>query len=513
MIQPERIKPINQHPVRQGQYVLYWMQASQRASWNHALEYAILRANELRLPVVVSFFLTGSFPGANLRHYTFMLEGLCEVERELGERGIGMITLCAEPHTGAMALARNASMVITDRGYLRIQREWRHRAGESVPCALIQVESDVIVPVETASGKEEYSAGTLRPKLHRLLPEYLVPLTPATPVRDSIELELPLPPGTVPLDLSRAVMNGGKEEIPDLDTGVPPVDAYHGGISRARALLDRFISDRLPHYQALSAHPELDLTSRLSPYLHFGQISPLDIAFRLLTGEEHHPGQETSDPPVSPRGHGHGGGSPARAGYRHSTIRDDTGIARRLPALPRQGEWEQEDPNIAAFLEQLIVRRELAVNFTEYNPAYDGYESAVHAWARASLHQHRNDPRPHRYSLGELENAETHDPSWNAAQRELLVTGHMHNYMRMYWGKKILEWTETPKLAFDTALYLNNRYQLDGRDQNGFAGVAWCFGRHDRAWKEREVFGKVRYMNRHGLERKFTIERYEKRYR
>jgi deoxyribodipyrimidine photo-lyase len=167
----------------------------------------------------------------------------------------------------------------------------------------------------------------------------------------------------------------------------------------------------------------------------------------------------------------------------------------------------ESNENRDAFIEELVVRRELAINFCEFEPDYDSY-TCLPEWAKTTLAEHRDDNRPYRYTRAQLEAAETHDPYWNAAMREMVHTGYMHNYMRMYWGKKILEWTNKPEYAFRTALYLNNKYLLDGRDPNSYAGVAWVFGNHDRGWREREVFGKVRYMNAAGLERKCDIEAY-----
>lgn len=178
------------------------------------------------------------------------------------------------------------------------------------------------------------------------------------------------------------------------------------------------------------------------------------------------------------------------------------------------GEAERADPFLAGrdvFLEQLLVRRDLAINFVVHNPAYKEYRS-IPQWARRSLERHRADPRPYLYDDDTLENAATHDSYWNAAQRQMLVTGHMHNYMRMCWGKKIIEWKRDPEEAFHLLTRLNDTYQLDGRDANGYAGIAWCFGNHDRPWKERPVFGQVRYMNAAGLERKFSMETYVERY-
>ncbi|NTV53871.1 MAG: deoxyribodipyrimidine photo-lyase [Syntrophaceae bacterium] len=446
MIHPSRIQPLNGRSIQDGRYVLYWMQASQRLECNHALEYAVGEANSRNLPVVVVFGLTDRFPEANLRHYAFMLEGLEEVRRGLYNRGIRFALLHRSPELAATALAEEAALVVADRGYLRIQRQWRNHVAKNSPCAVVQVESDAVVPVETASPKEEYTAGTLRPKLQRILEGYLAPLKDRPVRRDSL---------TFRLDVDTV------EDFPSLlkkmkiDRAVSPVRALRGGTDRANALLDEFIAKKIRHYDELRSDPGLDYSSHLSPYLHFGQISPLTVALRV-SGE------------------------------------------RSIPAAARE-----------SFLEELIVRRELSMNFVFYNGRYDEYE-CLPDWARKTLAEHAKDRRDYRYGPEQWESAGTHDPYWNAAQREMMITGKMHNYMRMYWGKKLLEWSRTPAEAFRTALWLNNKYELDGRDPNGFAGVAWCFGKHDRAWFERKVFGKIRYMNDAGLKRKFDMDAYLK---
>jgi deoxyribodipyrimidine photo-lyase len=239
-----------------------------------------------------------------------------------------------------------------------------------------------------------------------------------------------------------------------LDRSVQPVTGFRGGYNEALRRLHSFLQDGIASYPQKHGNPASNCASSLSPFLHFGQISPLQVALEAKK-------------------------SPHRAGRE-------------------------------AFLEQLIVRRELSANFTHFHPAYDSFD-CLPDWARKTLHDHEGDERPQLYSLEQLEQAETGDPYWNAAQREMLKTGMMHNYMRMYWGKKILEWSPNPAEAFRRALYLNNRYELDGRDANGFAGVAWCFGKHDRPWGERPVFGKVRYMNEAGLRRKFDMASYLER--
>jgi deoxyribodipyrimidine photo-lyase len=447
MIHPSRIQPLNARSIQDGRYVLYWMQASQRAECNHALEYAVGAANERNLPVIVAFGLTGQFPEANLRHYSFMLEGLEEVRKGLQRRGIRFVLMRRSPELAATEMAREAALVVADRGYLRIQRRWRNHVARNAPCAVIQVESDAVVPVETASPKEEYTAGTLRPKLLRILRDYLVPLAERALRKDSLSLSLdvddekdfPTLPGRMTIDRT-----------------VGAVKSVRGGAVRGTALLEEFIAKKIRHYDDLRNDPGLDYSSHLSPYLHFGQISPLAVALRV--SEE-----------------------------------------RAVPAAARE-----------AYLEQLIVRRELSLNFVYYNERYDEFES-LPDWAKKTLAGHAGDRREYLYSLEQWERAGTHDPYWNAAQREMVLSGRMHNYMRMYWGKKLLEWSRTPAEAFRTALWLNNRYELDGRDPNGFAGVAWCFGKHDRAWPERKIFGKIRYMNDAGLKRKFDMDAYLKK--
>jgi len=447
MIQPERIQPLNDRPVRQGKFVLYWMQASQRAAYNHALEYAIGQANEQNLPVVVAFGITDRFPEANARHYTFMIEGLRELQLELQQRGIQFVVQHQSPELAAVRMARKASMVVTDRGYLRIQKSWRQKVSEKAPCRVVQVESDVVVPMEVASDKEAYAASTLRPRINAHLKRFLVPMR-RTPVRrDSLSFRFDS------LDITRTDVVGSQLRV---DRSVAPVEGFRGGASHATRLLNEFVAKKLKYYHDHRSDPSMDLGSHMSPYLHFGQVSPLHIALKVRQ-------------------------------------------ARGKPKASKE-----------AFLEELIVRRELSMNFVHFNPHYDSFE-ALPDWAKKTLKAHGKDRREYLYGLEELEHGQTHDAYWNAAQKEMVGTGKMHNYMRMYWGKKILEWSSTPEEAFRTALYLNNKYELDGRDPNAFTGVAWCFGKHDRAWPERPIFGKVRYMNDAGLRRKFDIEGYVRR--
>ena len=443
MIQKERIKALNKKEVKKGVYVLYWMQASQRAEYNHALEYAILKANELHQLVIVFFGITDHFPEGNERHYHFMLEGLKEVKQSLEKRGILMVILHKSSEMGAVPLAKKASLVIVDRGYLRIQRQWREVVANQIDCPLIQVESDVIIPVEEASPKEEYAAATIRPKIYKKLNHFLVPLKQTVSAVESLSLDFDS------FDISDVGKAISKLHI---DRSVQKVSSFQGGTQEARNHLEVFLEGKLGQFPELRNDPTHDYLSHMSPYLHFGQISPLFIALKAS---------------------------------------------------------ETKSPGTEAFLEAIIVRRELSMNFVFYNEKYDSFE-AVPEWAKKTLKAHQKDKRQYTYTLEELELAKTHDPYWNAAQKEMVVRGKMHGYMRMYWGKKIIEWSKTPEEAFRITLYLNNKYELDGRDPNGFTGVAWCSGKHDRPWGEMPIFGNVRYMNDKGLKRKFDADGYAK---
>lgn len=446
---PERIQPLNdKEPDDRGSYVLYWMQQSQRAVFNHALEYAARIANDRGQGLVVGFGLMADYPEANARHFAFMLDGLADVGEALRERGIKFVMRKGSPDEVALDLARQASVIVCDRGYLRHQRAWRKRLAEACRKRLVQVESDVVVPVNSVSDKAEYAARTIRPKIMDRIERFSGSL-PKTKLETSsvgaeIASDLPFDqPETVLADL-------------DVDRSVGPVDFSRGGTAEAQHRLTRFIRSSLKGYEENRSDPSKQQSSGLSPYLHFGQISPVEIV-------------------------------------------------RKVRAAKSVSQADKD-----AFIEELVVRRELAANFVQFTPDYDKFD-CLPDWAKDTLDEHKSDERPARYTRSQLEAGKTGDRFWNAAMAEMRETGSMHNYMRMYWGKKILEWCNTPKYAFETALYLNNKYFLDGRDCNSFANVAWIFGLHDRPWQEREVFGKVRYMNAKGLTRKFDMDAYVER--
>lgn len=423
MIPRERVQRLNDESVRGGAYVLYWMQASQRTGFNHALEHAVERANELRLPLVVGFGLMDDYPEANARHYAFMLQGLRDVLAACRERGIAFVARRGSPEKVAVDLAADAALVVCDRGYLRHQKQWREHVAKHAGCPVVRVESDVVVPVEVASDKQEFAARTIRPKLLRERDRFLVPLK-ATRVRvDASKLQLPSDIDVSDPEAALASLR--------VDRSVGVSARLIGGEVEGRRRLKQFVRAALANYPDGRREPSVAGTSMLAASLHFGQISPVEIAL---------------------------------------SVRDAD-----APAAAKE-----------AYLEELIIRRELAVNFVHYQSKYDEY-GCLPEWSRKTLRAHRRDKRYHVYSRAQLEAADTHDPYWNAAQREMNTTGFMHNSMRMYWGKKILEWKRTPEEAFADTLYLNNKYFLCGRDPNGYANVAWVFGLHDRPWGERDV--------------------------
>lgn len=435
MIHPDRI--LTHGTSQSGSYILYWMQSAVRTRYNHALEYAIRRSHELHKPLIVIFCLYSSYPSVTPRSWNFLLEGLADVSVSLHDRGISFQVFDGDPKEVIPGIADDASLLVMDQGWTRVQRDWREQVLAKVSCQSVIVEANLIVPVETVSPKEEWSAATFRRKINRMLPDYLVPLTQEK-VRYPSSDEEPFPEAMVSADhlMEKQIPAGSGCTL------------LKGGERAALAQLNTFLSGKIDRYDSARNDPTARATSLLSAYLHFGHISPLDIAMRV-----------NADP----------------------------------------------GPGTAAFLEQLIVRRELAYNFVWYNPAYDQY-TGLPAWAQKTLDKHRSDSREYEYTLREFEQGLTHDRVWNAMQQELVTTGYLHGYLRMYWGKKILEWSQSPDDGYSIAVTLNDHYQLDGRDPNGYTGVAWCFGKHDRPWKERPVFGMIRYMNEAGLRRKFRVD-------
>ncbi len=446
MIQPSRIKVLKDAPENpSGAYVLYWMGLSQRAVFNPALEYAVDEANARGLPVVVCYGIAEGFPEVNARHWTFLLEGMAEIGPALEKRGIGFVARRREGPVGtALFYAADAALVVMDRNYLKPIRRFYEDFVARSPCRTVQVEGDVVVPVETASSKHDYAARTLRPRIHRQWEDYIVPLKERVVGRraEGLALDSTLDLSNVPRLVSTL----------KADQSVGAVKRFRGGHAEAERRLGDYLSGGFGRYATVRGRPEAGAASHMSPYLHFGQISPVAIALAV------------------------------------------------------RGSQAGDAEDRAAYLEEVVVRRELAMNHVFYTPDYDDL-ACVPDWARRTLDAHRTDPRPYSYTREQFEAGETHDRYWNAAMQEMRETGYMHNHMRMYWGKKIVQWSASPAEAWDIALRLNNKYFIDGRDANSFTNVGWLFGLHDRPWGPQPVFGNVRSMSEASL-KKFDADGY-----
>ncbi|THB66937.1 MAG: deoxyribodipyrimidine photo-lyase [Desulfovibrio sp.] len=443
---PQRGLCLQQGPSQPGpdSPVVYWLHREHRALDNWGLYAAQQAALGSGAPLAVVYCLAPAYLGAIWRQFSFLLKGLEHVAQDLAKLRIPLFLLQGEPgrtvadFAGSLAAAR----VYTDFDPLRIKGQWLNDLLATYQGSVFDVDSRNIVPCRAASNKHEYAARTLRPKLRKLVPEFLAPC-PGPLVHE---------PGW-PLPAPEIDWSGIAASL-DVDRSVGEIPEIIPGEEAAQAVLDTFLSQRLPVYADKRNDPNSGVQSQLSPYLHFGMIASSRVALAVLD---------------------------------------------RAPS---------GDVNAESFLEELIVRRELADNYCLHNPDYDSVEGFPD-WAKKTLDKHRADPRPYCYSREQWEAARTHDPLWNAAQTEMRETGRMHGYMRMYWAKKILEWSESPEQAMATAIHLNDRYLLDGRDSNGYTGIAWSLGGvHDRPWKERPIFGTVRYMNESGCRRKFNVQAY-----
>jgi deoxyribodipyrimidine photo-lyase len=424
--------------------VAYWMSRDQRVHDNWALIYAQELAMAQQEALVVLFCLVPSFLGAAVRQYLFMLAGLREVEKDLSGSNIPFYLVEGNPESTIPDFLRKYGIktLVTVFDPLRIKRGWKRTVAEALDIPFFEVDTHNIIPCRVASEKLEYGAYTLRPKIRRLLDEF---------VDEFPEVNKHPFPWKGPK--KRVDWKGSQEA---LKVGAPfsTVDWITPGEAAARETLEAFLASKIYGYGKLRNDPNKNFVSNLSPFLHFGHISSQRVLLEIRKA----------------------------------------GMGDRGPA--------------ADFIEELAVRKELSDNYCFYNRFYDSMDG-LPDWARKTLNEHRNDTREYTYTLDDFEQGKTHDDLWNAAQVEMVLKGKMHGYMRMYWAKKILEWTRSPEEAYETAIFLNDRYELDGRDPNGYAGVAWSIGGlHDRAWSERAVFGKVRYMSYGGCKAKFKVKEY-----
>ena len=441
MINDKRIRILKKGNENNGP-VVYWMSRDQRVDDNWTLLFAQQLALEKKRNLVVIFTVVPKFLSATLRQYDFMLKGLMDVEKNLNKFNIPFSLLSGNPANEILKFVKdfNASVLVSDFDPLRIKRSWKIKISRKINIPFYEVDAHNVVPCFYVSQKKEFGAYTIRPKIHKNLPEFLDDFPRLKKMRyyesissDSVNWEF--------------VYKSLK-----VNKNIKPVNWLKPGENQAQKILKKFIDNKLNQYYKFRNDPNSNYLSNLSPYLHFGQISSQRIAL-IIKGMGNHPSRDS-------------------------------------------------------FLEELIVRKELSDNYCFYNTDYDSFKGFPD-WAKKTLNEHSKDDREFVYSLDEFENAETHEDLWNAAQKEMVNKGKMHGYMRMYWAKKILEWSKSPEEALKIALYLNDKYELDGRDPNGYTGCAWAIGGvHDRAWSERPVFGKIRYMSRNGAKKKFDIEKY-----
>ena len=418
------------------------MVRDKRASDNHALITAQKIALKNKASLIVCFQYVGCFKKANLRQYEFLFKGLEETSKNLSKLNIDFHLLqgSAEDEIPKIINQFSVGSIVTDYSPLKVYKKRLKRVLEKISIPLCQVDSHNIVPVWITSEKKEFAAHTIRKKIHKRLDEYLTDI-PKLVIHPHNTIKKPEP-----------ILWSSLYKNLTIDSNITSVNWIQPGEEKAKERLN-YLLKALKDYHIKRNNPNFNALSNLSPYFHFGHISPQKVAFEITNS-----------------------------------------------SLP------EEDKNV--FLEEMIVRRELADNFCEYESKYDFFEG-FHPWAQKTLNEHRQDAREYLYPSEQFEEGETHDPLWNAAQFQMVKLGKMHGYMRMYWAKKILEWTPNPEIAMQIAIDLNDKYELDGRDPSGYTGIAWSIGGiHDRAWFERPVFGKIRFMNFNGCKSKFNVNQY-----
>lgn len=459
--------------------MLYWMIAARRTSWSFALDHAIARSVELGRPLLVFEPLRIGYRWASDRIHAFVLQGMADNAAAFARAGVTYLPY-VEPEPGAargllLALARRACVVVTDEQPGFFLPRMVAAAGEKLGVLLEQVDGNGLLPLR-ATERAYPTAAAFRRVLQRLLPAHASMQPSAQPltrlprvVRDAEPPSLGAWPMATPAQL--AVTPAALAELPiDHTVAVAPL---HGGARAGTRVLDEFLAGKLARYIDGRNHPDDDASSGLSPWLHFGHVSTHAIVARVWADAEW----------------------------------DPSALLGSRPTGSREGWWGLP-PEHEAFLDELVTWRELGHGYCFHRDDHARW-SSLPAWAKATLAEHASDARPELYTCAQLEHAETRDPVWNAAQRQLVVEGRMHNYLRMLWGKKVLEWSRSPRSAVETLIELNNKYALDGRDPNSYSGIFWTFGRFDRPWPPtRPIFGCVRYMSSAATIKKLRMKRY-----
>ncbi len=478
-----RVRALREEPVRDGQYVLYWMVAFRRPRWSFALQHAAARAVELGKPLVILEALRTGYPWASDRLHRFVLDGMRAHRDHFANRNVVYLPY-VEPKPAAgrgllAALAEDASLVVSDDFPCFFIPRMQQAASAKIDARLEVVDSNGLLPMRAAD-KTFSRAFDFRRFLQKTLPDHL----PHRPIEDPLDGLPDLPRGFAaelgkrwcawPEASDEALRGETLSSLP-IDHDVPAVDFEGGFVAGEQHLLD-FLDGSFSRYAEDRNHPDDSASSGLSPWLHFGHVSAHQIFHEIASNE----------------------------GWSIDRLSQKANGAR-------EGWWGMSE-NAESFLDELITWREVGFNMCALSPSYDQYES-LPQWARQTLEEHESDEREHLYTLEQLEQAQTHDHVWNAAQTELVTTGRLHNYLRMLWGKRILEWAPTARDALAAMVELNNKYAVDGRDPNSYSGIFWVLGRYDRAWgPERPIFGKVRYMSSANTMRKLRMSDYLARF-
>ncbi|SMO74221.1 hypothetical protein [Fodinibius sediminis] len=466
----------------EGDYVLYWMQTNHRLQYNYALDYVVGWANKLNKPLLIYEELTCDYHWASDRIHTFYMEGMAEHLAMAERKGIDYLPVVEGTPGESRALLghllERACCLISDEYPVFFIRERNERLGEELAVSFTTVDSNGLIPLGITD-KAPYNAYFFR----KIMQRHFLECYSSPPDRHPLEgLEQP---GAVELDdKAKQARQKSAERLQNIAAFTASLDISHevkaielkGTRQAALGKLGQFIQHGLSKYDEQRNDPDARVTSGLSPWLHFGKISEFEIVQAVLN---HQPKPWNLDDIT----------------YNNGST----------------GGFFNGDPNVDSFLDEVITWREVGFHFAHHEPAYDQYES-LPEWALETLEQHRHDDREHIYELEELAQSQTHDELWNAAQTQLREQGVMHNYLRMLWGKKVIQWTPSPEIALAYLIELNNRFAIDGRDPNSYSGIFWCFGRFDRAWQERPIFGKVRYMTSKSARRKLKLDQYLKEY-
>ncbi|MFT5734293.1 MAG: deoxyribodipyrimidine photo-lyase [Planctomycetota bacterium] len=476
-----RLQTVQSAPIREnGRYVVYWMIAQRRTRYHFALQHALQMARDLDVPLVVVEALSCSYRWASDRMHAFAIEGMRDQRDAFAGTAIEYYPY-VEPAADAgkgfhEALAKEACLYVTDHWPCFHMPKWVDMVASAIDVQMVTVDSCGILPVRSIE-KPFARAHDFRRQMHRDVYDALQEMPLAYPLKGAPTAEFTGFPKGFESKYPRTDLDAIDLAALPIDHEVTPVTSAPGGQKEALRLLDRFIDERLPNYLARNK-PEVKAASGLSPWLHWGHISPHEVFQRVADHE----------------------------GWDPSTIEGQKATGKR------EGWWGMS-PEAEGFMDELITWREVCFNTCQNRPKDYGKYDALPDFAKKTLAEHAADKRPQIYSLEEFEAAKTHDDLWNAAQNQLRRDGIIHNYLRMLWGKKILHWSESPQEAHRIMVELNNKYGLDGRDPNSWGGIMWTLGRYDRAWgPEREIFGKVRYMTSENTARKVKVKNYVAEY-